>query len=118
MWWRSLDAGVSGRLSRNETIVLEGALCQANCTWVRYQSRKYAFTYLSATDISYTKMPTWIKLIHQFEHDQHASFSSLAPFGFPESRAEYGIDPSASPIKHVKLPPDEHMLCYDYLYYV
>jgi len=59
-----------------------------------------------------------VKLINRFEHDQHASFSSLAPFGFPEYRAEYGIDPRASPIKKVKLPPDEQMLCYDYLYYV
>jgi hypothetical protein len=51
-------------------------------------------------------------------HDSHASFSSLAPFGFPEFRADYGVDPSESPVKYVKLPPDEQMLCYDYLYYV
>lgn len=69
-------------------------------------------------DISYTKVPTWIKIIPNYEHDQHSTFSSLATFAFPEIRAEVAVEPRESPQKGVKLPPDEHLLCYDYLYYV
>jgi len=69
-------------------------------------------------DISYTKAPTGIKLIPRYEHDQHASFSSLAALAFPETRAENLVEPRASPYHAVKLPPDEQVLCYDYLYYV
>lgn len=69
-------------------------------------------------DISYTKAPTWIKIIPRYEHDQHSSFSSLATLAFPELRAENAVEPRESPQNHVKLPPDEQLLCYDYLYYV
>ena len=68
-------------------------------------------------DISYTKAPTWIKMIPKFEHDQSSSFSSLATLAFPEIRAEVDGEPRESEQKGVKLPPDEHLLCYDYLYY-
>jgi hypothetical protein len=69
-------------------------------------------------DISYTKLPTWIKIIPRFAHDKHSSFSSLASFSFPEFRAEYAAEPRESDQNRVKLPPDEQLLCYDYLYYV
>ncbi|KAF8203947.1 hypothetical protein BJ912DRAFT_1090884 [Pholiota molesta] len=69
-------------------------------------------------DISYTKAPSWIKLIPKFEHDMFADFASLSVLAFPEGRKEYSIEPRESPQNHVKLPPEEHMLCYDYLYYV
>jgi len=39
-------------------------------------------------------------------------------FGFPEHLAKYGVDPRESERNHIKLPPNEHLLCYDYLYYV
>jgi len=69
-------------------------------------------------DISYTKAPTWIKMIPRYEHDQHISFGALASLAFPEGRAENAGEPRESPQHRVKLPPDEQMLCYDYLYYV
>ncbi|KAF5385096.1 hypothetical protein D9615_001270 [Tricholomella constricta] len=69
-------------------------------------------------DISYTKAPTWIKVIPHFEHDVHSYFWSLAALAFPETRATNLVPPRESPTNHVLLPPDEQMLCYDYLYYV
>ncbi|KXN88805.1 hypothetical protein AN958_06674 [Leucoagaricus sp. SymC.cos] len=69
-------------------------------------------------DISYTKTPSWIKVIPHFEHDSHAYFWALASLAFPEGRQENLQMPLASPAHHVLLPPDEHLLCYDYLYYV
>ncbi|KAF9535682.1 hypothetical protein CPB83DRAFT_842145 [Crepidotus variabilis] len=68
-------------------------------------------------DISYTKAPTWINVIPGYEHDQHSSFSSLATLGFPDIRKDHLVEPRESPT-HMKLPPDEQILCYDYLYYV
>jgi len=69
-------------------------------------------------DISYTKAPSWIKIIPNFEHDLYSSFWSLAALAFPETRAANLVPPRESPIHHVLLPPDEHVLCYDYLYFV
>lgn len=70
------------------------------------------------TDISYTKTPSWTKLIPGYEHDQHSTFWSLATLAYPETRAANLVPPLESPNHHVSLPPDEHLLCYDYLYYV
>lgn len=72
----------------------------------------------SLIDISYTKAPTWIKVIPHYEHDQHAYFWAIATLGFPEARQENLQPPRESPSHHVLLPPDEQLLCYDYLYYV
>ncbi|KAJ6621218.1 hypothetical protein B0H10DRAFT_1790422 [Mycena sp. CBHHK59/15] len=69
-------------------------------------------------DISYTKAPTWTKMIPDYEHDQHSTFWSLATLAFPETRADSLVTPLPSPKHNVSLPPDEHLLCYDYLYYV
>jgi len=69
-------------------------------------------------DISYTKAPSWIKVIPHFEHDQHAYFWALASLGFPEARQDNLKQPFESPTNHALLPPDEQLLCYDYLYYV
>jgi len=57
-------------------------------------------------------------MIPNYEHDQHSSFWSLAALAFPETRKANLVPPSASPVQKVHLPPDEHLLCYDYLYYV
>lgn len=73
---------------------------------------------LLTLDISYTKAPTWIKLLPHFQHDPHASFWSLASLAFPEIRADNLLPPMPSRNDHVILPPDEQLLCYDYLYYV
>jgi len=69
------------------------------------------------SDISYTKAPSWIKVVPHFEHDKHAYFWALASLAFPEGRQENLQPPLASPIHHAFLPPDEQLLCYDYLYY-
>ncbi|KAF5352395.1 hypothetical protein D9756_005940 [Leucocoprinus leucothites] len=68
-------------------------------------------------DISYTKTPSWIKVIPHFEHDRHAYFWALASLAFPEGRQENLQPPLASPTNHALLPPDDQLLCYDYLYY-
>ncbi|KAG5647758.1 hypothetical protein DXG03_008481 [Asterophora parasitica] len=68
-------------------------------------------------DISYTKAPSWIKTIPNFDGDVHSSFWALAALAFPETRAENLVLPLESPTNHLLLPPDEHMLCYDYLYF-
>ncbi|KAF4623811.1 hypothetical protein D9613_002247 [Agrocybe pediades] len=83
-----------------------------------HMARRSSVPDLLKLDISYTTAPTGIKLIPRYEHDQHASFSSLAALSFPETRAENLVEPRASPYHAVKLPPDEQVLCYDYLYYV
>ncbi|KAJ7293725.1 hypothetical protein C8J57DRAFT_35960 [Mycena rebaudengoi] len=69
-------------------------------------------------DISYTKAPTWIKLIPNFEHDQHSTFWSLATLAFPTTRKANLVTPLPSPKQQISLPPDQHLLCYDYLYYL
>ncbi|KAI0346571.1 hypothetical protein BDW22DRAFT_772681 [Trametopsis cervina] len=69
-------------------------------------------------DISYTKAPEWIKMIPGYEHDKGASFWSLARLAFPEDRNQNLGNIHSSPLHHTRLDPDEHLLCYDYLYYV
>jgi hypothetical protein len=50
--------------------------------------------------------------------DPHATFWALASLAFPGTRASNLQAPALSPIHGAALPPDEQMLCYDYLYYV
>ncbi|KAJ7675369.1 hypothetical protein B0H17DRAFT_1207731 [Mycena rosella] len=69
-------------------------------------------------DISYTKTPDWIKMIPNFEHDRYSSFWNLAKLAFPSTRSASLVPPLPSPKHNVSLPPDEHLLCYDFLYYV
>ncbi|KAL0951547.1 hypothetical protein HGRIS_008230 [Hohenbuehelia grisea] len=69
-------------------------------------------------DVSYTKAPASVKLYRGFEHDSHATFWNLATLAFPETRKANLVTPLPSPLHQVSLPPDEQMLCYDYLYYV
>jgi hypothetical protein len=69
-------------------------------------------------DVSYTKVPDWIKMIPNYEHDKGASFWSLARLAYSEDREKNLGDIHASPLHHAMLNPDEHLLCYDYLYYV
>ncbi|KAJ6520070.1 hypothetical protein C8R45DRAFT_805951 [Mycena sanguinolenta] len=67
-------------------------------------------------DISYTKTPDWVKL-RQNEHDRYSTFWALASLAFPFRRKQSLVPPLPTK-KNVSLPPDEHMLCYDFLYYV
>ncbi|KIK70678.1 hypothetical protein GYMLUDRAFT_32719 [Collybiopsis luxurians FD-317 M1] len=71
-------------------------------------------------DISYTKTPHWVKLIPDFEHDAHAPFWSLARLAFHEGLRDPNllVTPLPSPLHGVSLPPDEDLVCFDYLYYV
>ncbi|EIN11023.1 hypothetical protein PUNSTDRAFT_85524 [Punctularia strigosozonata HHB-11173 SS5] len=69
-------------------------------------------------DISYTRAPDWVKLLPGFGPDQHSTFWSLAPLAYPEARNASLGNILPSPIHKAKLDPDEHMLCYDFLYYV
>jgi hypothetical protein len=71
-------------------------------------------------DISYTKAPAWVKLIPDFEHDAHATFSSLMRLSFPQALHDNNllVTPLPSPLHGVSLPPDEHVVCFDYLYYL
>ncbi|KDR85480.1 hypothetical protein GALMADRAFT_53717 [Galerina marginata CBS 339.88] len=80
--------------------------------------RRSSVPNLLKLDLSYTTTPTWIKLIPRYEHDQHSTFSSLAALATPEGIAENAVEPKESEQHRVKLPPDQQVLCYDYLYYV
>ncbi|KAK0194202.1 hypothetical protein F5146DRAFT_926365 [Armillaria mellea] len=73
---------------------------------------------LCILDVSYTRLPDWVKLIQNYEHDSHTTFWTLARFAFPDTRNANLVTPLPSPILNVSLPPDEQLLCYDYLYYV
>jgi hypothetical protein len=73
---------------------------------------------LNAADISYTTAPSWIKLLDGEDGDPHASFWSLAALSFPEMRAQSLTEPALSPINKVALPPDDHLLCFDNLYWL
>ncbi|OCH94686.1 hypothetical protein OBBRIDRAFT_722038 [Obba rivulosa] len=68
-------------------------------------------------DISYTKAPDWIKLVPNYEHDHSSTFWALARLSFPEERSK-NIG-QATPSTHLGYiaDPDDHLLCYDYLYY-
>ena len=71
------------------------------------------------TDISWTLAPKWIKLTAPEIKDVFASFWSLATLGFPETRSKHlGSKNVPSPQHQVSLPPDDHLLCFDFLYYV
>ncbi|KIK40127.1 hypothetical protein CY34DRAFT_87868, partial [Suillus luteus UH-Slu-Lm8-n1] len=72
-------------------------------------------------DISWTRTPAWVELISPFKQDNHASFWSLASLGFPEARSSsLELSPTNHPSPHhqLSLPPDDHVLCFDFLYYV
>lgn len=68
--------------------------------------------------MSYTKAPEWIKLIPGEINDKHTTFWALASLGFPNIRDRELVPPRASDMHGVRLPPDQQLLCYDYLYYV
>ncbi|KZT75033.1 hypothetical protein DAEQUDRAFT_660021 [Daedalea quercina L-15889] len=70
-------------------------------------------------DISYTRAPEWVKLIPNYIHSRSASFWQLARLAFPEELRNDDLPEALpSPQHQVQLPPDEHVVCYDYLYYV
>jgi hypothetical protein len=78
----------------------------------------YCFGANCIEDISYTDAPRTIQILPGFFHDPHCSFWSLAALAFPEGRNTNLQEPQPSPKYNYVSPPDEHLLCYDYLYYV
>ncbi|KAJ7173653.1 hypothetical protein C8R46DRAFT_1189838 [Mycena filopes] len=91
--------------------------------WKAVQSFNTESHFTSATgrlklDVSYTTAPRWIKMDSENDGDPHSTFWALASLAFPETRAANLQTPALSPIHAAALPPDEQMLCYDYLYYV
>jgi hypothetical protein len=70
-------------------------------------------TYISP-DVSYTDVPDWTLL----GSDSHVTFARLSKLAFPEHRSRSLNTPHPSKSLNVSLPPDEQLLCYDFLYYV
>ncbi|KAJ7088883.1 hypothetical protein B0H15DRAFT_939266 [Mycena belliarum] len=71
-------------------------------------------------DISYTIAPRSIKLFPSLEHDTHMTYASLVALAFPaaRNRALQSLPPpDVSPILKTSLAPDEHLLCFDNLYW-
>ncbi|KAJ7780327.1 hypothetical protein DFH07DRAFT_470175 [Mycena maculata] len=70
-------------------------------------------------DVSYTTAPEWIRYPTELQHPTfpHALLWALASLAFNDSRTWTPREPDISPTHHVALPPDDHLLCYDLLYY-
>ncbi|KAI0801075.1 hypothetical protein C8Q74DRAFT_465353 [Fomes fomentarius] len=68
-------------------------------------------------DISYTKAPSWLKLYPDSPHDLCSTFWALARLSYPLDRLKNIGNPSPSPLHNATSDPDDHLLCYDYLYY-
>ncbi|KAJ7155802.1 hypothetical protein C8R46DRAFT_960044 [Mycena filopes] len=67
-------------------------------------------------DISYTIAPTWVSL---YKGDEpHARFTSLMALSFPEMRKKSLRRPAQSPILKRELPPDDHLVCFDNMYWM
>jgi hypothetical protein len=73
---------------------------------------------LPSLDISFTAAPKSIQKFPGFEHDPHAHFWSVASLLYSPGREEDLIAPQPSEVHGAVLPPDEHLACFDYLYYV
>ncbi|KAJ7693209.1 hypothetical protein B0H17DRAFT_933192 [Mycena rosella] len=69
-------------------------------------------------DIAYTVAPKWVKLSPQSATDEHVHYPALVALGFPENRRGALTRPfPKSPMRGIALPPDEHLLCFDYMYW-
>ena len=58
-----------------------------------------------------------MKQIPNYEHDKCSTFWTLARLAYPEDRNKNLGNALPSPYHNAILDPDEHMLCFDYLYY-
>ncbi|KAJ6520711.1 hypothetical protein DFH09DRAFT_939625, partial [Mycena vulgaris] len=68
-------------------------------------------------DISYTTAPPWIKLRPEVTDDPFFRLPSLVTLAYPTRRNENLPPPVASALLKASLPPDEHLLCFDNLYF-
>jgi hypothetical protein len=70
-------------------------------------------------DISFTKAPTSIQIIPGYEHDPHSRFWGAASLLYSPDREEAMKEgPQPSTLHGVVLPPEDHVACFDYLYYL
>lgn len=54
-----------------------------------------------------------------YEHDPHARFWSVASLLYsPDKEEALKKEPQPSEVHGAVLPPDEHLACFDYLYYL
>ena len=102
----------------------------------RFRSLDNDSVRLRNTDLSWTRAPETIKIIPGYEHDQWARIWDLAMLTFDVSlracvlsgtglkRLQTGrekslVEPKVteSSINHHTSLPDEHLACFDYLYY-
>src|SRR5258708_26577231 len=75
-------------------------------------------TDLPLQDISFTAGPKWLQKFPGNPHDPHAHFWSIASLLYSPGREENLVAPQPSGEHGALLPPDEHLACVDYLYYV
>lgn len=70
-------------------------------------------------DISFTAAPTSVQIIPGYEHDPHARFWTVASLLYsPDKEEAMKKPPQPSKVHGAVLPPDEHLACFDYLYYL
>ncbi|KZT55635.1 hypothetical protein CALCODRAFT_518640 [Calocera cornea HHB12733] len=72
-----------------------------------------------ALDVSYTPVPPEI-YEHNAPNDPHITFASLLPLAFPEGRSSAltKVSPAPSEPWGTVMPPSDHLLCFDVLYFV
>ncbi|KAH6918153.1 hypothetical protein BKA70DRAFT_1089311 [Coprinopsis sp. MPI-PUGE-AT-0042] len=68
-------------------------------------------------DLSYTKAPDHIRLFPDASNEPFLKFWGVASLAFPEAKSLYAGEPLESPHLGLKLPIDDQLMCYDYLYY-
>ncbi len=70
-------------------------------------------------DVAYTAVPDGAKLRPTVPNDAHASFWGLASLTFPQMHDKVvNSYPHKWASPNHMLPPDEHLVCYDFLYFV
>jgi len=73
---------------------------------------------LQGLDISFTAGPKSLQKFPGNPHDPSAHFWSIASLFYSPGREESLIPAQPSEVHGAVLPPDEHLACVDYLYYV
>ncbi|KZV74816.1 hypothetical protein PENSPDRAFT_625212 [Peniophora sp. CONT] len=68
-------------------------------------------------DVSWTTAPSSIKLYPDRSNDRTARFWDMASLTYKYGRERSLVPPTPSKEHGVTLPPDEHLACFDYLYY-
>ncbi|KAJ7068534.1 hypothetical protein C8F01DRAFT_613161 [Mycena amicta] len=70
-------------------------------------------------DISYTLAPRWIKQYPEMPENEYMRLSSLVALSYPLKHKETLLNhkPVKSTALGVEIPPDQHLLCYDSLFW-